>query len=199
LVVAFYLVEILRGGLPEDWLLRRLLLLAIAATALGSEVWLFRHWQDHIASLARKGRAVLFLLRLAAALLALSIGANLVGNLSLAELFTSATLRSGYWALLMFIAAHLLTAVTTLGLQTREARWLLSVREHGGLLAARFGKFIRLAAFVGWIVLSLYVFGLLGGVFTGGADFLTARWKIGATEVALQDLATFFLVFFVAL
>jgi len=47
--------------------------------------------------------------------------------------------------------------------------------------------------------MSLYVFGLLGGVFTGGADFLTARWKIGATEVALQDLATFFLVLFVAL
>jgi small-conductance mechanosensitive channel len=75
----------------------------------------------------------------------------------------------------------------------------LSVRKHGDLLAARFGKFIRLAAFVGWVTLSLYVFGLLGGVFTGGADFLTARWKIGATEVALQDLATFFLVFFVAL
>ena len=199
LMVAFYLVEILRGVLPEDWLLRRLLLLAIAVAALGSEAWLSRLWKEQIALLARKGRAVLILLRLAAALLALSIAANLVGNLSLAELFTSATLRSGYVALLMFIAAHLLTAVTTLGLQTHAARWSLSVRDHGDLLAARFGRFIRLAAFVGWVTLSLYVFGLLGGVFTGGADFLTARWKIGATEVALQDLATFFLVFFVAL
>jgi small-conductance mechanosensitive channel/flagellar motility protein MotE (MotC chaperone) len=199
LMVVLYFVEIVREVLPEDWLLRRLLLLAIAATALGSEVWLYRLWKDDIASLARKGRTVLFLLRLAAALLAVSIGANLVGNLSLAELLTSATIRSGYGALLMFIAAHLLTAVTTLGLQTHAARLSLSVREHGDLLTARFGKFIRLAAFVGWVTLSLYVFGLLGGVFTGGADFLTARWKIGATEVALQDLATFFLVFFVAL
>jgi hypothetical protein len=154
--------------------------------------------EREIALGAQRSR-VLILLRLTAALLAVSIGANLVGNYSLAELFTSATLRSGYGALLMFIAAHLLTAVTTLGLQTHAARLSLSVREHGDLLAARFRKFIRLAAFFGWVALSLYVFGLLGGVFTGGADFLTARWKIGATEVALQDLATFFLVFFVAL
>jgi potassium-dependent mechanosensitive channel len=199
LVVAFYLMETLRGVLPEDWLLRRLMLLAIAATALGSELWLSRLWQDDIPLLARKGRAVLFLLRLAAALLAVSIGANLVGNLSLAELLTSATLRSGYGALLLFVVAHLLTAVTTLGLQTHAARWSLAVREHGDLLAVRCGTFIRLAAFVAWGTVNLYVFGLLGGFFTGGADFLTARWKIGATEVALQDLAIFILVFFVAL
>jgi len=185
--------------LPEDWLLRRLLLLAVAVAALGSAVWLYHLWKDEIALLARKGRAVLILLRFAAALLAVSIAANLVGNLSLAELFTSATIRSGYQALLMFIAAHLLTAVTTLGLQTHAARLSLSVREHGDLLTARFSKFVRLAAFLGWVALSLYVFGLFGGVFTGGADFLTARWKIGATEVALQDLVTFFLVLFVAL
>jgi small-conductance mechanosensitive channel len=199
LLVAFYLVEILREALPEDWLLRRLLLLAIAVTAFGSEVWLCRLWKEAIALLAGKGRAVLILLRLAAVLLAVSIGANLVGNLSLAELLTSATLRSGYSALLMFIVAHLLTAVTTLGLQTHAARLSLSVREHGELLATRFSKFIRLAALAGWVTLSLYVFGLLGGFYTGGANFLTARWKIGATEVALQDLVTFFLVFFVAL
>ena len=125
--------------------------------------------------------------------------ANLVGNLSLAELFASATLRSGYAALVLFIAAHLLTAVTTLGLQTQAARWSLSIRAHGDLLAARFGMVIRLAAFAGWVALSLYVFGLLGVFITGGADFLAARWKIGATEVSLQHLVTFFLVLFVAL
>jgi hypothetical protein len=151
LMIAFYLVEILREVLPEDWLLRRLLLLAIAVAALGSEVWLSRLWQDQIALLARRGRAVVILLRVAAALLAVSIGANVVGSLSLAELLTSGTIRSGYMALFMFIAAHLLTAVTTLGLQTHAARWSLSVRVHGDLLAARFRKFIRLAAFFGWV------------------------------------------------
>jgi potassium-dependent mechanosensitive channel len=199
LVVGFYLVEMIRLVLPEDWLLRRLLLLAIAVAALGSEVWLYRLWQDEIALLARNGRAVLILLRFAAALLALSIAANLVGNIALAELLTTGTLRAGNGALLMFIAAHLLTAVTTLGLQTHTARLSLSVRAHGDWLAARVSKLVRLAAFIGWVAVSLYVFGILGGVFTGGADFLTARWKIGATEVALQDLVTFFLVLFVAL
>ena len=199
LMVVFYLLEMLRGALPEDWLLRRFLLLAITAAALGGIVWLSRLWTDEIAVLAPKGRAVLILLRLAAALLALSIGANLVGNLTLAELFTSATLRSGFAALVIFIAAHLLIAFTTLGMQTQVARLSLSVRQHGDLLVARFEKFIRLAAFAGWVALSLFVFGLLGGVFSGGADFLTAQWKIGATTVALQDLVTFFVVFFVAL
>jgi len=166
--------------------------------AFGCLVWLLRARRPGLARSGRKGGILLFLLRAAAVMLSVAIIANLVGNLSLASFLTSAVVRGSYFAMLLKISAELLVAVITLALQTRFARLSLLVRGHSALIAGRIAAFCRGAALVVWLASLVYVFGFLGGLFSGGTNFLTRRWQVGAATFSFQDLVTFVLVLLVA-
>ena len=198
LLVALAFLEYTRVAILSAALLDRLFLLALDCVAAGCVLWLLRARGREIALMGRKGGIALLLLRAAALLLVTAIIANLVGNLSLASFLTSAVVRGGYFALLLKITAELLIALTSLALQTRFARLSLLVRGHGALIAGRCAGFYRGAALVVWLAALVYVFGFLGGVFSGGANFLTRRWQVGAATFSLEDLVTFILVFLAA-
>jgi small-conductance mechanosensitive channel len=83
--------------------------------------------------------------------------------------------------------------------QPRSACWLRSVREHGQLMMSRCQALIRFAAFIFWVLVSLYIVGVLGDISGAAADFLQLRWKLGAAEISVQDVAVFFAVLLSAL
>ncbi len=123
---------------------------------------------------------------------------NFVGNITLAEILVAMPIRIAYAAALIFAGAHLLMTLAVVALQSRLVSWLRSVRDHGKLIAFRCRTIIRLAAIIFWTVFSLYTVGVLGDISAAGADFLQLRWKLGAAEISIKDVAVFFAVFFSA-
>lgn len=194
-LAAIYVVNFLRYLLPADWLLARLLLLLIAAGGcIGFGLFLRSHGAE-LSALGSRERLILLAVRLLCLLFAASVVSNVVGNMSLAEILVDMPVRSAYIAALIFASAQVLTTLAAVALQSRPAQWLRSVREHGALIARRCRTLIRVSAILLWAGVSLNVFGVLGAVASAGLSLLQWRWRLGAAEISIQDLAVFFAVF----
>ena len=194
-LVAMYVVNFLRYLLPADWLFTRLLLLAIAA---GGCIGLGLFLRARAAELSASGfsdRLILLVARVVALLFGASVVSNVVGNVTLADLLVDLPVRSAYSAALIFAGAHLLTTLFVVALHSKRAQWLRSVRAHGALIANRCRKLIRVTAVILWTMFSLSMFGVLGDLTAAGLNLLQFRWKLGAAEISIQDVAVFFAVF----
>ncbi len=194
LLVALFTLDFLYYLLPTDRLLTRVLLLAIAAVGCAGMGLFLRSKKENLAVLGSRIDAVIGLVRFGLFLFAVSVAANIVGNLSLAELLMVAPLRSAYLAVLIYLSARLLMTVTLVALHTAPGRLLLSVRDHSELLALRVRSIIRVVAVVLWIIGSLQIIGVLGYVSGAAAAFLTLRWNVGAAEISISGLVAFLLV-----
>jgi small-conductance mechanosensitive channel len=193
-LAALYVLDYFRYLLPEGWLLTRLLLLLMAVggcVGLG----LFLHSSDVRLSDSSPGeRLVLLLARFVLVLFTVSLLANLVGIMTLAEFLVTVPIRIAYFGALISAGAQLSTMLTVAALQSRLVRWFRSVREHGALLAARCRIVIRIAAVIFWAGISLHLLGVLGNLGAASAAFLQLHWKIGATEISVEGVALFFTV-----
>lgn len=194
-LVAIFVVNFLRYLLPVEWLWARLLLLTIAAGG-GIGLGLFlRSRGAALSALGSRERLILMAIRLLCLLFAVSVVSNCVGNVTLAELLVDMPVRSVYLAALIFTGAHLLTTLAMVALRSQPAQWLFSVRAHGALIALRCRTLIRIAAILFWSAFSLSMLGVLGDIAAAGLNLLQWRWKLGAAEISIQDLAVFFAVF----
>ena len=192
---ALYLLEIIHYLIPNDWLMARLLLLLIAASGCTGLAFFLRSLTQ-LADAGLKERLALLAARLGLFLFAVSTLSNVVGNMTLAELLVATPIRITYSGALIFVGAQLLLTLTTVALQSRPAQWLRSVRQHGQLIGFRCRALIRIGATIFWAAVSLYIIGVLGDLLTWGEDFLQRRWKVGAAEISVQDIAVFFAVLF---
>jgi small-conductance mechanosensitive channel len=195
MLVTMYVLDFLRYLLPADWLLTRVLLLMIAAGGCVGLGLFLRSRRVELSASSFTGRLDLLAIRLGLFLFAASVVSNVIGNMTLAEILVATPIRITYGAALIFVGAQLLMTLTVVALQSRPARWLLSVREHGEMIALRCRTLIRVSAIMFWAALSLYTVGVLGDISAAGAGFLQLRWKLGATEISIQDLAIFIAVF----
>ncbi len=198
IIILLYALDFVRVELLPASLFSRLLLLAIDFMGFGYGIWILRYRYGELTLWGGKRLVLVMLLSLAVAMLGLAVVANVVGGVFLAALATTATIRSGAAALLLHAIAEIIIALIRLGLETRMARISNSVSEFGSTIASRAAKLLRFAAHSLWIVLLFHHFGVLGGVFQGGSNFVTRRWQVGAAEVSLEDLFTFLVVFITA-
>lgn len=195
LLVALYLADFFRYLLPQDWLLTRILLLLVATGACVGLGLFLRSLKARLSDSSSRERVILLVVRFVLFLFAVAIVSNLVGNMTLAEVLVATSVRLMYSAALIFAGAHLLMTLAVVSLCSPPARSLRSVRAHGELLASRCRTLICLAAIIFWAVVSLYFVGVLGDTWAAGAAFLQLRWKVGAAEISIQDVAAFFAVF----
>jgi small-conductance mechanosensitive channel len=195
MLVAMYVLDFLRYLLPADWLLTRLLLLIIAAGGCVGLGLFLRSRGRELTALGSRERLIVLTIRLGLFLLAVSVVSNFVGNMTLAEFLVATPIRVTYAAALIFAGAQLLMTLFMVALEAPPARWLRSVQEHGELIALRCRALIRWLSIIFWAAMSLYIVGVLGDISAAGANFLQLRWKVGAAEISIQDVATFFAVF----
>lgn len=198
-LVALYVLDFLRYVLPAAGLATRVLLLLIAAGGCVAIGLFLRLRGAELSAVVARERPVLLAPQLILVLFGVSVVSNLVGNVTLAELIVATPIRIIYGAALIFAGAHLLMTLVVVVLQSRVAQWLRSVQQHGELIAFRCRRFIRFAAILFWAFFSLYVVGVLGDLSAGAADFLQLRWRIGAAEISIQDVAAFVAVILSAL
>lgn len=195
MLVTLYVLDFLRYLLPPDWVLTRLLLLLIAIGGCFGLGMFLRSRAAELSASGSRERLILLGIRLGLFLFVGSVVSNLAGNMTLAEILVSAPVRITYGAALIFAGAHLVNTLIVVALQSRPARWLRSVRHHGTLIALRCRALVRLVAVIVWAGLSLSTVGVLADISAAGAAFLQLRWKVGAAEISVQDVAVFFAVF----
>ena len=201
LVTVLYVLKGLGFFLVPSAFLYRTNLLLVAGLTLGVLVWL-------LVSRARHGRpegvapALVTLTRtfgwIAALAMLVSIIANLVGNVSLAEMLSSAVLDSAYVGLALYAGANVLGAMVKLLLARRTALRFRIVTEHAGPLLKSISKFINFAALVIWVVVVLNEFRVYRPLAGWVRGVLTHPLKLGQISITLGSVLLFALSIYVA-
>ena len=194
-LVAIYVLNFIRYLLPAEWLVTRLLLLLIASGGCIGLGLFLRSRGKELSALGSRERLMILALRLVCVLFAVSVLSNCVGNVTLAEILLDMPVRSAYIGALIFAGAHLLTTLVGIALQSHLTQWLRSVHVHGALIALRCRKLIHFGAILFWASVSLSMIGVLGDISDAAFSLLKLRWKLGAAEISIQDVAIFFAVF----
>lgn len=193
LATAFYLLQRLAVLLMASAYLYRLYYLALAMLALAATGWLlWRSRGQRFAGVAgRAGRLVHGLAWVAVAMLLASMVANVLGNVSLAEMLTTGIIESGYFALVLYAAVTVLdTLLRRLGAR-REVRRLWLMRRHGGNLLDTLSTWARVAAVVGWVVYTMIRFRLFRPVYDTGKAIVTHRFEYGELSISLGHVLVF--------
>lgn len=184
---------------PERSLLARLVLLAVAGallavllTGLGR-----RGWVGRIAT-GRWGRAVSVAALAAAALLAVAVVANVVGNVTLANRLTAGTIGSAVLAILLAAAVLILESLLAAGVHLPVARRLPAVERHGDRIAGALSTWIRWAALALWAYYALRLFGIWAPVWDAIGAVFSKRLRVGGLDISLGDVAAFAVTLWVA-
>jgi small-conductance mechanosensitive channel len=191
-LIVLHLVARFADVMPYDALLRRLLLLLIAAIASlallrsirKDTVSNFPDRASWLTAIRRVEKAALILL--SAALLA-----NVLGNVSFCEVVVNATLLSAYGALVLYVLYRIVESVVRIGLGTQFARGLRMVRRHEELLRRRILSILRILLVLLWIVGSLNLLQVLPLITGFLQRALTAQARFGEIGLSLGDVLGF--------
>jgi len=187
LTALFYLLNAFVTQLVADLFWHRVLLLAINVlmlAALGWSIWRVRDGAGGETPLpARVWAAARWL---AFGVLLVAAGSNIIGNVSLADMLTTATLDSAYGALAIYAGAIvLLSLVQVLFAGPTAAR--LAQRHSASLLPA-IGRLGRLALVVMWLVFALQSFRIYRPLATFLVAVLSHEFTVGSLTLSLGNL-----------
>ncbi|MFC6188347.1 mechanosensitive ion channel domain-containing protein [Pseudoxanthomonas mexicana] len=193
LATAFYLLQRLSVLLMASDYLYRLYCLVLAMLALAVTAWLLwrSRGQRFVGKTGRAGQLVHGLGWAAVVVLMVSIGANLLGNVSLAEMLVSATIESGYFALVLYAAVTVFEALLRRLGARKEVRRLWLMRRHGGTLLESFARWARVAAVVGWIAYTMTRFRIFRPVYDTAKAVVTHRFEYGELSISLGHVLVF--------
>lgn len=193
LATAFYLLQRLSVLLMASDYLYRLYCLVLAMLALAVTAWLLwrSRGQRFAGKTGRAGQLVHGLGWAAVVVLMVSIGANVLGNVSLAEMLVSATIESGYFALVLYAAVTVFEALLRRLGARKEVRRLWLMRRHGGTLLESFARWARVAAVVGWIAYTMTRFRIFRPVYDTAKAVVTHRFEYGELSISLGHVLVF--------
>jgi small-conductance mechanosensitive channel len=117
--------------------------------------------------------------------------ANLVGNVSLAEMLTVAILDSGYVGLVLYAGVTVLASVIRLLLARRVLARFSVVTQHAGPLLHSLTRLLRLAALVSWIIVVLNEFRIFRPIKEVVSGMLTHELRFGQISVTLGGVLLF--------
>ena len=168
---------------PDGNLSNRILLLLLAAVAAGSCLWLNRMLaNEHPIASEGWRRAVVLGTRIAFVAFAVGGVANIFGSVGFATLVITGTLRSGFSAVVVGMAALLIQAIVRVILLTQSAKRLGIVRLNSDTVLLTTFRVIKVAAVLGWAAVTLDGFKIFGVV-------KTAVWTAFEDPIALGDLS----------
>ena len=196
---ALYLMYRLSVLLLGQAMYYRLYMLAIALVTAVVLVWLL------VSSMDRKGHAIprpQGIIRTAAwaavAALIVAIGANVVGNVSLAEMLTGAVLDCAYVGLALYAGANVLASILSLLLARREMTRFRVITQHAGPLLQSVTRLVMLAALVAWVIVVANEFRVARPIYGTAKAILTHPLEAGQISVTLGSILLFFISIYVA-
>jgi potassium-dependent mechanosensitive channel len=135
---------------------------------------------------------------LAVIALLVAVGANVAGNVSLAEMLTSGVLDSAYVGLALYAGANVLASVLSMLLARRVMTRFRVITQHAGPLLASTTKLIMVAALVSWVLVTLDQFRVARPLLGFAKAVLTHPLEVGQISVTLGSIALFVLSVYVA-
>jgi small-conductance mechanosensitive channel len=127
----------------------------------------------------------------AIAALLVAIVANLIGNVSLAEMLIGAILESGYVGLVLYAGVTVLASVIRLLLARKALARFRIVTQHVGPLMRTFTKLLKFAAFAAWIVVVLNEFRVFRPIRDAVMGVLTHELRFGKISLTLGGVLLF--------
>ncbi len=198
LLAALVALDVARGLLPSEGLLARVLLFVVTAMTLAGIAAAWRAKEEARLAYAITPSLAPLVVRAIPLLLGTALVANIIGSVALAGLLTSATLRSGYVALVLLAGAGVLDAIATAALRSPVGQMLRVARVHGHLVAARARGVIHFAAGLTWILVTLRQFRVFDPLAAAGTAFLQRQFAVGSTKVSPGDVVAFLVTLGVA-
>ena len=187
-----FVLVILHGIVPDRSLLSRLILLALDVIALGALAMASRpgHVLASVSDHRWKG-LLRIASRLAMLLFGVAVVANLLGNVSLAELLSVGLSGSALLALGLYAGVQVLEALLRVTLRTQAAASLRAVRTHTGLLIRRGVALINAGAVASWLILTLDAFDVLRPIVDWALAVLRRQFAVGSLSISLGGVLTF--------
>jgi small-conductance mechanosensitive channel len=197
---ALYLLYRLSILLLDQPMYYRLYTLSISLISAATLLWLLlsSHRRHKRAGTRPPHRAVRIFGWVAVAALLVASIANIVGNVSLAEMLTGAVLDSAYVGLALYVGANVLVSVLSLLLGRREVTRFRVITQHAGPLLASLSRLVMFGALVAWIVVTLNEFRVARPLFGTVKRILTFPLEAGHVSVTLGSILLFFFSIYVA-
>jgi small-conductance mechanosensitive channel len=133
-----------------------------------------------------------------AVLLGGAVVSNAIGNVTLADLLTRATITATFTAVLLFAGAAVLRGVIALLLSTQLARRLRMVERHGDVVMRHARRAVAIVAASGWLLATLANFRLLRPLTADARAVLGASVEAGDISLSLGGALTFFVGVYLA-
>lgn len=171
----------------------RWLLLVLGMLAMGLTVRMLRDHRFVAVSSARPelGRAMHALAWTVLAILLTAIGANLIGNVSLAEMLTSGVIDSGYTALLLYAGVNACQGIVRALLYQPELTQQRFLRQHRAVIQRLSMQLIIISAALGWLFYSADRFRLQRPLRYAGSAVMGLGIDVGEVSLNLGDVTVF--------
>lgn len=192
-ITALYLVERLGFLFLVSGILYRIYTVVLTVVALLTILWLLtrtRRLADTEPS-TRIFRALRIVAWVAVSLLGISAISNVFGNVSLAEMLTSATLGSAYFGLMLYAGVTILITLLHLLLARSGLARLRLAREHAPPLVQLVIRLLTLSAIIGWAVYTMDRFRILRVTYSAVTQVLSYTVVLGEISISLGNILVF--------
>jgi small-conductance mechanosensitive channel len=182
----------------------RLYLLVVAVLTAAALAWMLlsrRAREKQATTPVERGRLeslLTFIGWAAVAALLVAIVANVVGNVTLAEMLTGGVLDSSYLGLALFAGANVLSSVMNLLLARRSVSRFAVITQHAGPLLASISRLILTLTVAVWIYAMGNEFRIARPVFAWVKSVLTHPLEVGQISVTLGSILLFIIAIWVA-
>jgi small-conductance mechanosensitive channel len=192
-ITALFLAERLGFLFLANTLFYRLSTVALTAVSLAAILWLLRRGRRQPQSPAPTRLAGMLrgIAWVAVGLLCVSLASNLFGNVSLAEMLTSAVIGCGYFGLVLYAGVTvIITLVQVLLARQGISRFRLA-REHAPPLVQLLIRLLTFAAVVGWAVYAMDRFRILRATYAYATQILSYTLTVGEVSISLGNVLLF--------
>jgi len=188
-----YLLKQLGFLLTANPLYHRTYLLFLTVLSLLLMVWLLvrRRSIAQVEPAQRSVKLVRGIGWLAVVALGVSAVANIVGNVSLAEMLTTGLLDAGYVGLVLYAGVTVLASVLRLLLARRVFSRFRVVTQHAGPLLNSVTRLLQLGAALTWVLVVLNQFRLLRPLRDVATAVLTHELSFGQISITLGGVLLF--------
>ncbi|MDX1699292.1 MAG: mechanosensitive ion channel [Melioribacteraceae bacterium] len=198
LAILLVLSEI-QGISPTESLLERIILLILTLISLSGFLWLMIKKTIKPAFNEGKGYAAVKTgIRVAVIFFSVSLIANILGYVTLAEILIINTLDSIFAAVILVTAFITLKALLDILLLTKTANRIRVVQNYPDKIRRTTGKIIRYALIFWWATVLLMNFEILLPVEDYFLNFVTKEWEIGTFSISIADVVLFFITIWIS-
>ncbi|HVJ36957.1 MAG TPA: mechanosensitive ion channel domain-containing protein, partial [Stenotrophomonas sp.] len=176
----------------------RLYTLFVSSAGLAATAWLLWRAKRRVDATGSLRRALRSAAWIALVLLAVAVVANVIGNVSLAEMLTGAVIDSAYLGLLLYVGVTAVVTLLHLLLNRPGLRRFRLTREHAPPLVQLLTRLAIAAAAVGWVLYSMESFRILRPIYRVLKQVLGHEFTIGDFSLSLGHVLVFVLAILIA-